>query len=425
MSARLNALETKLSSVQKELDDMVTKADAEDRSLTQDETIVWDQKTTELKQLKKDADTERQMELVRQARALDKAIVNSTTPEQKIVKDFSWSRALQCLVRNKIDGAEGEMTEEARKELRGTSMEIEGVGFPGWAINFKGTNVINAHKRDLTSGGTGTGLEYIETMEKMHQFGLDIAPKALQLGVEVWAGLTGNVYVNETGVAASVWETETATNDETTPATSRPFTLSPKRLGAYTDVSKTLLTQTSGIAGERVRRQLQNAQNVKLDYTIFQGSGVSPIPTGIFNTSGINTETSGGVPDRQLFWNIFANVAGDNAWFDDGKSGIAMTAAIYAFLANAPIDAGSGRFVLENGQINGLPVIWSNNIPTNYILFGDYSKFVVGQWGGVDLVLNPYTRAKDNILEVVINQFFDMGCLYPKAFCAVTDATLS
>jgi len=289
-------------------------------------------------------------------------------------------------------------------------------------VNFKGKSVYGAQKRDLTSGGTATGLEYVAELEKMHQYGLEIAPKALALGVEVWTGLTGNVYVNETGQATSVWEGETDTNAETTPATSRPVSLSPKRLGAFVDISKTLLAQTSGVAEERVKIQLQKAQNRKLDETIFQGTGVAPIPKGIIPTVGINTAT-GGVPSRQTFLDMWAAIAADEAMFSE--LGIAMPADYYAFLMGAYVDAGSGRFVLENGQINGIPVIYSNNMPANNLLLGDFSKFVVGVWGGVDLVINPYTRAKDGVLEVVINQFFDMGCLYPQAFCKVADATLS
>lgn len=348
---------------------------------------------------------------------------NVLTPEEKAVKRISFTKAIRELSKGKITGLEAEMSEEASIELKasGVSSTIEGAGFPSWAVNIKGTNVLG-QKRDLTSGGTATGLEYVATLEHHHQFGLEIAPKALGLGVEVWTGLTGNVYVNETGSASSVWEGEVDANAETTPATSRPFTLSPKRLGAFTDISKTLLAQTSGAAEERVKYQLQRAQNRKLDETIFQGSGSAPIPYGILNTTGVNTAT-GGVPDRSTFLAMWAAIAADNADFDNMS--VVTTASLYAFLQGAYIDAGSGRFILENGVLSGVgtPIIYSNNMPAGNILMGDFSKFVLGVWGGVDLVINPYTRAKESILEVVINQFFDMGCLYPTAFCKITDAT--
>jgi hypothetical protein len=120
---------------------------------------------------------------------------------------------------------------------------------------------------------------------------------------------------------------------------------------------------------------------------------------------------------------MWSEIASDEADFDN--LGIVLPSAYYALLMGAYVDAGSGRFVLENGQIINIPTIYSNNMPANNILMGDFSKFVMGVWGGVDLVINPYTKAKEGLLEIVVNQFFDMGCLYPQAFCKITDATLS
>lgn len=418
---RLSELEIKRAASLKEVNDLLDARDKAGTEFTDEQTKRFDALEAEVKSLNDQIDREKRAEAIRKQKALDTA--DTKTPEEKVAEKYSFQNVIKGLIRGKLVGVEAEMSQEAADELRtsGVSATIEGGGIPSWLVNIKGSNVLG-QKRDLTSGGTGTGLEYVATLEKMHQFGLEIAPKALGLGVEVWTGLTGNVYVNETGQATSVWETEVATNDETTPATSRPFTLSPKRLGAFTDVSKTLLAQTSGVAEERVRMQLQKAQNRKLDETIFQGSGASPIPYGILNTTNVNSVTSGGALTREHFWDMWEAIASDNA--DFGNPNIAMTAAIYAYCANQTIDAGSGRFILENGQINGVPVTWSNNMPANNILMGDFSKFVLGVWGGVDLVINPYTKGKEATVEVIINQFFDMGCLYPGAFCKITDASV-
>lgn len=418
---KLSELQAKHAANIKTLGDMMDARDAAGVEFTTEQKSQFDALEAATRVINDDITRAQKEDNIRIQRAQDK--VDAPTPEEKVAKQFSFVRALSGLKAGKVTGIEKEMSDEASLELKsgGVSSTIEGVGIPSFLINIKGTNVLG-QKRDLTSGGTATGLEYVAVLEKMHQYGLEISPKALQLGVEVWTGLTGNVYVNETGPATSVWEGEVDANAETTPATSRPFTLSPKRLGAFVDISKTLLAQTSGAAEERVKNQLQRSQARKLDETIFQGAGGGTIPTGILNTSNINTAT-GGVPDRSTFLAMWAAIAADNADFDNMKT--VTTASLYAFLQGAYIDAGSGRFILENGVLSGVgtPIIHSNNMPAGSILMGDFSKFVMGVWGGVDLVINPYTKAKESILEVVINQFFDMGCLYPSAFCAITDAT--
>lgn len=419
---KLSELQAKHAANLTELGGMIDARDAAGVEFTTEQKAKFDALEAATQVLNDDITRATKEENIRIQTARNK--VDQPKPEEKVAERFSFAQAVRDLHRGKATGLVAEMSQEADNELKrsGIAQTVEGVGIPSFLVHMKGKNVYGAQTRDLTSGGTATGLEYVAELEKMHQYGLEIAPKALQLGVEVWSGLTGNVYVNQTGAATSVWEGEVDANAETTPATSRPVSLSPKRLGAFADISKTLLAQTSGVAEERVKIQLQKAQNRKLDETIFQGTGVAPIPTGILNTSNVNTAT-GGVPTRQTFLDMWAAIAADEALFNE--LGIAMPADYYALLMGAYVDAGSGRFVLENGQINGIPVIYSNNMPANNLLLGDFSKFVLGVWGGVDLVINPYTRAKESILEVVVNQFFDMGCLYPQAFCKITDATLS
>lgn len=420
MSAALNALEAKLSGVQKQLDEMVTKRDSDGVAFTPDQESEFNRLYDEAMALKPKIDTERKAENVRQAKALDKA--NQKTPEQKAATKYSWAKAI-TRANGGLDGIEAEMHKEAERELQlsGVSGGLQGVGIPSFLLDIQGKNIMG-EKRDLTVGGSATGAEYVYTSELFHQYGLEIKPSAFGLGVEVLTGLTGNVSVTQTGEATAVWETEVASNDETTPATSRPVTLSPKRLGAFADISKTLLLQTSGAGEMRLKNQLQKAVNRKLDHTIYQGTGVSPIPTGIINTSGVNTETSGGAPNHELIQNMWAAIFSDNADLD--ALNIVTTAAIAAYLKTTKIDAGSGRFLWENGQVVGYNAIASNNMPASSIIMGVFNQFVVGQWGGIDLVVNPYTRAKENILEIVINSFWDMGALYPEAFCVVEDATV-
>lgn len=418
---RLSDLETKFAAADAGMTAMLDERDRSGQEFTDEQSTRFKALAAEKTDLAEKISIEKEAEAHRKQKALNSA--NKPTPEEKAQKQFSFVRAIELKAQNKpLDGIEAEMSQEADRESRAFGQSVDGIGVPSMLVNVKGKNVFG-QTRDLTAGGSATGAEYIETLEKMHQFGLEIAPKAFQLGVTVWSGLTSNIYVTETGEASAVWETEVATADETTPATSKPVNLSPKRLAAFTDISKQLLLQRN-IAEQIVKTQLQKANNRKLDHTIFQGTGVSPIPTGITATSGINDfGAATGVPSRQTFLDMWAMLAADNS-ADLGEISIATTSAIYAFLEGAYLDAGSGRFVLENGKVNGKNIIWSNNVASETLIMGDYSQFVVGQWGGYDLLVNPYTKGKEAIIEVIINSFFDMGCLRPTAFVKATGVTL-
>lgn len=100
------------------------------------------------------------------------------------------------------------------------------------------------------------------------------------------------------------------------------------------------------------------------------------------------------------------------------------------------VDAGSGRFVWENDNVLGYNAAYSNNVPSTLtkgsstsichaIILGAFNQLFIGQWGGVDILVNPYTRAKENILEVVLNANFDVKVKYEQAFCYMKDAKIS
>ncbi len=418
---KLSELEVLRTAKLAEVQALVATRNQASREFTETEATQFDALEAEIVTLNATIARERKVEDLNKQTVINKS--NRETPEAKASKSFSFTRAIDYLAKGKtIDGVEAEMSQEAEKEVRGSGQSINGIGIPSWMLNIKGSNVYGQQKRDLTAGDAGTGAEYIQTLEIGHQYGLEIAPKFFSLGVEVLKGLTSNVYITETGEATAVWETEVATNDETTPVTSKPVNLSPKRLGAFTDVSKQLLIQTSGVAEMRVKTQLEKAINRKLDYTIANGTGVAPIPKGILATVGINSLPGLGVASRASFWSAWAEIAADNADID--TLGIVMPAANYAFLANAPIDAGSGRFVLEDGRIIGINAIHSNNMPAGTILMGVFNQFVVGQWGGIDLMVNPFTKGKEALIEVIVNTFFDMGAYRPTSFCALTGVTM-
>ena len=56
------------------------------------------------------------------------------------------------------------------------------------------------------------------------------------------------------------------------------------------------------------------------------------------------------------------------------------------------------------------------------IIFGNFSDMKLLQWAGFDIVVNPYTNAKTNQLEIVINSFWDVLIRRAVSFAAMKDA---
>jgi len=84
--------------------------------------------------------------------------------------------------------------------------------------------------------------------------------------------------------------------------------------------------------------------------------------------------------------------------------------------------------------VNGYTTAVSNNVPSNLtkgtanaicsaIVFGsDWSDFVMALFGGLDVVVDPYTAAVTGEIVITSNQFVDFGVRHTASFAAMLDA---
>lgn len=102
-----------------------------------------------------------------------------------------------------------------------------------------------------------------------------------------------------------------------------------------------------------------------------------------------------------------------------------MSEAMKATLEATPIDAGSGRMVIENGTINGYPVFTTEYINygddkskagVEYVAAGCFGYLAANQHGEVRLIVDPYTRAKEDVVQVTLNADWSLTTLRTEAF---------
>lgn len=97
-----------------------------------------------------------------------------------------------------------------------------------------------------------------------------------------------------------------------------------------------------------------------------------------------------------------------------------MDAAMAGELRATPKGAGGGRMILEDGYIDGMPVFETNylELGTNksYIAFGYFGYVALGQFGEMRMIVDPYTLAKKDCVQIVLNADWAMTTLRPEAF---------
>ena len=227
------------------------------------------------------------------------------------------------------------------------------------------------------------------------------------LGVRWYAGLPkGDVQIPIMGKGSCGWagEIEAATASGNTFTTKK---LSPKRLTAYVDISKQLLAQDTIGVEAAIRRDIVNALNDKLEATILGADAkTDEKPAGIFNgASETNVDT---------YAQLCAFEAGlDDANVNGQKKYLMGNTAKATFRSMAKGDKG---FVLENGQIDGTPMVNTSNVSTKKFVYGDFNYLAIGSWGDIDITIDQYTQAINGCVRLIINSYFDAVILRPEAF---------
>ena len=416
---------------------LVTLAESEGREFTEAEKASFDQLTTEVEAMHDEVRRAEQVEQLRLNKAKDAA--SRKAPEQKLMERHSIARAISEMVKGRaLTGAEAELTQEADREAQRSGVgSVQGVGLPSWAMDYTGGKRANEYIAGTDNQGGYTVQKEVQPIVE----GLRPASILSGLGITVRNGLQGNLRFPLDGVMTGAWETEIAANNQAYTTLSYVDS-SPKRFGAYVDVSKQLLVQSTSISEQYIRRQLELTIGTAIDTTGIEGGG-SGEPVGILGNSGITILYAGA-----------ASASGVNAdgaalaWGDITKlykSVVAENVSMQnlAFLTTPGVlDKGSrtprqtsgieGNFIFNEAMTAyGQPVVISTNVPSdltkgsgtalNAMIFGNFSELALHTWAGLDLVIDPYTQAGNATIRIIANTWMDWCITRPKAFAAIKD----
>ncbi len=104
--------------------------------------------------------------------------------------------------------------------------------------------------------------------------------------------------------------------------------------------------------------------------------------------------------------------------FERSTRGVAPTDA--ATLGAQTKDTGSGQFVYENGTILGRRVIESTHATAGTVYVGIWQECLIDMWGGLDLIIDPYSAWASGIVNIYASQLADVAVRHLGAFSAIT-----
>lgn len=348
---------------------------------------------------------------------------------EREVKQFSFSRAINALANptdQRAQKAAAFEFEASRAACEKMGKETRGILVPADVL-----------KRDLTAAVSTAGGATIQTTLMSESFIELLRNRAymMQMGT-VMSGLNGNIAIpRQTGGATAYWVAEAVAPTESQQAFDQ-VTMTPKTLGAYTDFSRKLMVQSSIDVESFIRRDLATVLAIEIDRAALHGSGTGNQPVGIAATAGIGSVAGGANGAAPTWANIIGletEVAVDNA--DIGSLAYVTNAKVRGKLKGTEKATSTGMFVWgENTTpLNGYNAVVTNQVASNLvkgtsgaicsaIFFGNWADLVIGMWGGLDLLVDPYTSSTTGTVRVVALQDIDIAVRHPESFAAMLDA---
>jgi len=311
------------------------------------------------------------------------------------------------------------------------------------------TNIPMAQRAAYTVGTPGsgtTGGTMVATNLLAGSFIEVLRNKArvLQLGATMISGLVGNVDIpRQTGQSATFWTAE-GVNTSEGEATFDKVSLSMKTIGTFSQITRNMLMQATPDIDMIARADMMAAIALGIDLAALSGSGSGAQPLGIANISGIGSVvggTNGAAVSIDNYIDLEtqvtnANVPEDTLAYLTNARTIGSTKKLKSttgqyLWTNAP----NGQRLGTPGEINGYPVARSNQARNNLtkgtssgvcseIFFGAWSELLIGEWGVLEIVPNPYDAAvyKNGGVLLRALQSLDIQVRHAASFATMSDA---
>lgn len=261
-----------------------------------------------------------------------------------------------------------------------------------------------------------------------------------RLGVKFLRDLNGNVAIpSHTAATTGYWVAENGAPTESAPTVGQ-VTLSPNTAAAWCDYGRRLLLQSSIDVEAFVRADLAAVLSQMIQAAAINGAG-SDEPLGILGTSGIGSVaggTDGLAPTYDHIVGLESAVANANA--DVGTLAFLTNTKVRGKLRRTQQFSGTdGKPVFTSGREAGLGDLlgydaWvTNSVPSTLtkgssgavcsaIIFGNFSDLIIGFWGGLDILYDPFSLSTTGARRLVAIQEVDVAVARAASFAAMKDA---
>lgn len=330
------------------------------------------------------------------------------------IKRYSVARAINAMVTG--DWKDAGLEREAHETLlkRGVVAARGGVLVP-----------YEIQKRDMNTGANGGGY-LVETVNDAASFIELLRNRTVvgELGATILSGLKGNITIpKQTAAGTAYWLSNETTSATESNQTIGQLAMSPKTVGAYTEYSRQLMLQSAPAIDMLIMNDLARVLAIAVDLAALEGNG-SGAPVGIANTSGIGSVTGTSLAYEDIL-EFQTDVAAANALA--ANCAYVTTPAVASLLAQrqkfSNTDTPLWEGGLIDGRVSGFRGVATNQVTAASMIFGDFAQVIIGEWGTLELAVNPVAGFAAGIVGIRAFQTVDVGIRYAGAFSRATSIT--
>ena len=243
----------------------------------------------------------------------------------------------------------------------------------------------------------------------------------MEAGARSLSDLNGDVLLpKQTGAGTAFWIAEDGTVAESS-QTLGQIALRPKTIGAFTDISRKMLLQSSLDIENFVVNDFTTILAIAIDLAALSGSGANGQPLGIINSTGVSSTTWASTSDPTFaeIVGLETNADSSNALIGDLK--YITSSTIRGALKVKDKSTSTAQFIWEDNMVNGWPALVTNQLDSDKTIFGNWNDLIIGFWGGVDINLDTATNSTSGALRVVLLQSTDIAIRHIESFAIGTD----
>jgi HK97 family phage major capsid protein len=189
--------------------------------------------------------------------------------------------------------------------------------------------------------------------------------------------------------------------------------LAPRRVTHYQSISKELLSNVSPAIYASI---LQNLRN-----------GIwNAVTNDVFDTldsdAGNDRTTARAALGGSVTFTDIVNMEASINALNIGAGAYVTTPLVKGYLKKTAALTNQAA-IWSDGEVNGYPAYAAPAVNAEHLVFGDFSRQVVGTWGPLEIILDPFTGAKTGTVTIVASMLADSGCANPKAFVILSDTS--